>query len=173
MNSNSTTAKRKTPSYVAASTSSGCWPKASEAEAVAKATGYTRPWIRKLVRRYNAQGHAGLEDRRHHNPGQRLGLSPEQVQALEVALEQPPDDGGLWTGPKVAAWIAQVLGRPVKRHLGWRWLRRLGYTLHVPRPSHVQADPTVRALFKNAWLGPSRRATSRVSARPHRTLGDG
>jgi len=24
-----------------------------------------------------------------------------------------PADGGLWTGPKVAAWMSELLGRPV------------------------------------------------------------
>jgi transposase len=117
---------------------------------VAQATGYSCPWIRQLVRRYNARGPQGLEDRRHDNPGQRPRLAPAQVQALAAALERPTDDGGLWSGPKVARWMSGVLGGAVKPQVGWVWLRRLGYSVHAPRPCQVQADPTARAHFKKA-----------------------
>jgi len=33
-----------------------------------------------------------------------------------------PADGGLWTGPKVAAWMSELLGRPVSAQ-GWEYLR--------------------------------------------------
>jgi len=29
-----------------------------------------------------------------------------------------PADGGLWTGPKVAAWMSELLGRPVSAQRG-------------------------------------------------------
>src|SRR5688572_30517493 len=49
---------------------------------VAAVTGYTVNWIRIMVRRYNQQGPAGLDDRRHRNPGARGLLSSAQRTAL-------------------------------------------------------------------------------------------
>ena len=115
---------------------------------VAAVTGYTVNWIRTMARRYNQQGPAGLEDRRHRNPGAVGLLSPAQRQALSAALEQPPPDGGIWTGPKAAAWMAATLGRRVHPQRGWEALRRLGWTSKVPRPRHVKADPLAQAAFK-------------------------
>jgi transposase len=115
---------------------------------VAAVTGYTVNWIRAMARRYNQQGPAGLEDHRHHNPGAVGLLSPAQRQALSVALEQPSPDGGIWTGPKAAAWMAATLGRRVHPQRGWEVLRRLGWAPKVPRPRHAKADPSAQAAFK-------------------------
>jgi transposase len=130
---------------------------------VAAVTGYTVNWVRTLARRYNHLGPAGLEDRRHRNPGASGLLSATQRAALAVALEQPPPDGGVWTGPKAAAWMAATLGRRVHPQRGWETLRRLGWTSKVPRPRHAKADHTAQVAFKK----PSRRP-SRLSNRPVR-----
>jgi transposase len=61
-------------------------------------TGYSRGWIQRLARRYNAVGpDEALGDRRHHNPGarDRALLSAEQQQELKEALKKPPPDGGM------------------------------------------------------------------------------
>jgi transposase len=117
-------------------------------EQVAVVTGYTVNWVRTLAQRYNQHGPAGLGDRRHRNPG-RLGLlSAAQRAALAAALEHPPSDGGVWTGPKAAAWMAVTLGHHVHPQRGWEMLRRLGWTSKVPRPRHAKADPTVQLAFK-------------------------
>jgi transposase len=115
---------------------------------VAVVTGYTVNWIRTMARRYNQQGPVGLADRRHRNPGAVGLLSRAQRTALTAALEQPPPDGGIWTGPKAAAWMAVTLGRRVHPQRGWEVLRRLGWTSKVPRPHHAKADPTAQAAFK-------------------------
>ena len=129
---------------------------------VAAVTGYTVNWIRTLARRYNQFGAAGLEDRRHRNPGATGLLSAAQRAALAAALEQPPPDGGIWTGPKAAAWMAAKLGRRVHPQRGWETLRRLGWTSKVPRPRHAKADPTAQMAFKKTsrrWSRPSSRPT--------------
>jgi transposase len=115
---------------------------------VAAVTGYTANWVRTVARRYNQQGPAGLEDRRHRNPGAVGLLCAEQRATLAAALDQPPPDGGVWTGPKAAAWMAATLGRRVHPQRGWEVLRRLGWTSKVPRPRHVHADPVAQAAFK-------------------------
>ena len=106
---------------------------------VALVTGYGRRWITEIVRRYNTRGPAGLGDRRHQNAGARLLLDEEAKAALKAVLAEPPADGGLWTGPKVAAWMTARLGRKVWPQRGWDYLRKLGYSCQMPRPRHAKA----------------------------------
>src|SRR5574342_55208 len=53
---------------------------------VAAVTGYSQDWIRKLVRRYNAQGPGAVGDGRHSNPGRDRLLSAELEAELREAL---------------------------------------------------------------------------------------
>jgi transposase len=119
-------------------------------EQVAASTGYSVKWIRTVAQRYNRNGPSGLGDLRHRNPGQPGLLSAAQRTALATVLDRQPPDGGLWTGPKVAAWMAATLGRPVHPQRGWEMLRRLGLRPKVPRPHHVKADPAAQAAFKKS-----------------------
>jgi transposase len=116
--------------------------------AVVAATGYSAGWIATIVGRYNRDGAAGIGDQRHRNPGAQPLLSAAQQAALRAALATPAPDGGRWTGPKVAAWMAEALGHPVHAQRGWEYLRRLGMTPQVPRPAHTAADPAAQAAFK-------------------------
>src|SRR5262245_22008014 len=108
------------------------------AERAAEAVGLSDVWVRKLVHRYNAQGPGGLEDGRKSN-GAPPRLSPAQQAELFAALQAEPPDGGLWTGPKVAAFALARFGVRVGNQTGWEWLRRLGFRLKVPRPRHPRA----------------------------------
>jgi transposase len=121
------------------------------AEQVAAVTGYTANWVRTIAQRYNQHGPAGLGDRRHRNTGAAGLLSASQQADLARVIEQPSPDGGMWTGPKVAAWMAASLGRPIHPQRGWEVLRRLGWTPKVPRPRHAKADPQAQAVFKKAY----------------------
>jgi transposase len=116
--------------------------------AVGASTGYSPTWIYAIVRRYNAAGAAGVGDRRRRNPGAAPLLAADALAALRAALAHPAPDGGAWTGPKVARWMADRLGRPVGPQRGWEYLRRLGYSPQLPRPRHAQADPAAQAAFK-------------------------
>ena len=106
---------------------------------VAATTGYRRRWIAEIVRRYNEDGPEGLGDRRRANAGARPLLSAEDEAGLRAVLAAPPPDGGLWTGPKVAARMATRLGREVRPQRGWDYLRKLGHGPQVPRPRHAKA----------------------------------
>jgi len=134
---------------------------------VAASTGYSPRWIGQLAQRYNAAGPAGLGDHRHQNPGSARLLSAAQEAQLAAALEGPAPDGGLWTGPKVAAWITATTGRAVSDHLGWVSLRRGGFTPRRPRPRHAGADAAAQAAFPKPSRPPSRR--SRRSIPPPRS----
>lgn len=116
--------------------------------AVVAATGYSTRWVQEVVRRYNREGDGAVADGRHANPGAVPLLNAEQRQALDTALDAPPLDGGMWSGPKVAAWMAAMLGRTVAVQRGWEYLRRLDRTPQVPRPHHADADPAGQAAFK-------------------------
>jgi transposase len=106
---------------------------------VAAVTGYGQRWIAEIVRRYNAGGASGLGDQRARNTGARPLLNQEDEVALRDTLAGPPADGGLWTGPKVAAWMTARLGRKVWPQRGWDYLQKLGYRSQVPRPRHAKA----------------------------------
>lgn len=107
--------------------------------AVAAQVGLTPAWVRTILRRWNAAGPAGLADRRAAANGGRPKLSAEQQAALFEALQGRPDDGGLWTGPKVAAYARDRWGVTVRPETGWRWPKDLGLSLQVPRPRNPGA----------------------------------
>lgn len=120
--------------------------------AIARQVGLHQEWVRTIVHRYIADGPDGLTDRRRTNPGQPPLVSPEVRAELQARLADPPDDGGLWTGPKVAAWLSQRLERAVAPQRAWEVLRSMGYTLQRPRPANVHADPDAQAAFKKGGL---------------------
>jgi transposase len=123
---------------------------------VSEVTGYSRGWVRKIARRYNEGGLEGLGDRRHQNPGAReRALLDEEGQAeLREALLSGPAPasvgGRMWSGPKVALWIEQRNGlEKVHAQRGWEYLRKVGMSPQVPRPSNAKgADPSEREAFK-------------------------
>jgi transposase len=118
---------------------------------VARITGLSEPWVAEIVRRYNEAGPDGLGDRRTRNVGAKPLLGAEDEAALRAALAAPPADGGLWTGPKVAAWMSARLGRRVWPQRGWDYLKKLGYSSQVPRPRHAKAaSPEQQAEYKKA-----------------------
>ena len=117
--------------------------------AVMAATGYSRGWVQQVAKRYNAGGPAALGDQRHRNPGgaARALLDEAGRQELRVALAGDAPDGGLWSGRKVAEWIARKAGRAVGPQRGWEYLRCPGHAPQAPRPAHAEADPAERAAF--------------------------
>ena len=122
--------------------------KSEKTAQVAAIVGCTTDCVRKLRRHYNADGEEALRDKRKTNGGRPFLDAPQQA-SLEKALSAPPVDGGLWTGPKVAAWISGTLKRPVSAVTGWKYLRRLGWTLQRPRPQHqASATPEAQQTFR-------------------------
>ncbi|MGH3145860.1 MAG: helix-turn-helix domain-containing protein [Rubrobacter sp.] len=119
---------------------------------VCEVTGYSPGWVRRIARRYNERGVEGLGDRRHANPGAReRALLDEEGQAeLREALLGPPPGGGMWSGPKVARWIAQRNAlEKVHVQRGFEYLRKIRYSPQVPRPSNAKgADSEEREAFK-------------------------
>jgi transposase len=79
---------------------------------------YSRSWIYELVWGYNRLGPESLGDKRHQNPGKPTLLNDEQQALLWQVLQEPPPDGDLWDGPKVAQWMSELLGRPIHPQRG-------------------------------------------------------
>jgi transposase len=129
---------------------------------VASMLGYTARWVRTIVGRWNKAGEQAILDHRRTLPGARPLLSLEQQKELDQALDQPPADGGLWSGPKVAAWMQERLGRPVDKRRGWDYLQRLGYSTRVPRPQHEDSDEPTQQAFKKTARG-GRQAAAGIS----------
>jgi transposase len=126
--------------------------KGGVANDVAKRVGRSSGWMTTLARRYNRLGAAGVADQRiEPMPSPPPTLSAKQAQALATALRGPAPDGGLWTSPKVAAWIKQKTGKAVHKTTAWRAMRAAGFTLQVPRPRHQQtATEAEQAAFKKS-----------------------
>jgi len=134
--------------------------------------GYTARWVRTVIQRWNSQGEEGLRDHRHETDVSRPLLSAEQQQELARALQEPPEDGGLWSGPKVAQWMQRLLGREIAPQRGWDYLQRVGYSSRVPRPQHAKADHEAQEAFKKTARAGRGRA-SRSSAQERGTLEHG
>lgn len=118
-----------------------------KSEEVARIVGYCVPWVREIAVRYNREGAAAMRDGRHENPGAAPLLEAALQQELAVAIEQPPEVGGMWSGPRVAGWMERRLGRKVHVQRGWDYLRRLGFTPQRPRPKHPEGDPAAQESF--------------------------
>ena len=119
---------------------------------VAQVTGYGRRWVAEVVRRYYEDGPKGLGDRRRGNAGAGPLPGAGDEAALRAALAKPPADGGLWTGPKVAAWMATRPGREAWPQQGWACLRKVGYSARRPGPRHAEAASLEeQAAHKKSW----------------------
>lgn len=117
----------------------------------ARLVGLYPNYARRIIRRYNAEGPAGVRDRRltQTPPIRPPLLTAEQQAELAAAITRPAPGGGVWTGPVVARWIAQKTGRDrVAAQRGHDYLNRLRMSPQLPRPRHHDADPAAQAAFK-------------------------
>jgi transposase len=144
---------------------------------VAATVSYAQRWVERLLARYNAQGPQALGDLRRRNGTSPSVLRPDLLDKLKARLLEPPPDGGLWTSPKVAAWMASELGlAAVLPQRGWEALKAIGWSVQKPRPRHpAAATPEEREAFKKSWsrLSPRREPSTRTrqskSGRPTST----
>jgi transposase len=124
-----------------------------QASLAARRVGRSSAWMTKLARRYNLKGPDAVPNQRGDSIGRKPHLSKQAALELDKALHGPAPDGGLWTAPKVVSWIKDRTGAQVDKSTAWRYLRRLGFTLQVPRPAHrKKASPNEQEAFKKNWL---------------------
>src|SRR5918997_3941537 len=139
---------------------------------VAEVLAFVPRWVTQLAARYNASGPAALGDGRRRNGKAASLLTPDLLAALAERVTAPPEDGGVWSGPKVAGWMARRLDlAKVHPQRGWEALRRIGWSVQAPRPRprHARAaSPERQAAVRG---GPRRRAPRpgrRIPAPPSR-----
>jgi transposase len=106
--------------------------------------------VRDWVVRFNAEGPAGLVDRKA--PGQVPRLTPEQLAALARAVEAGPKpyvDGVVrWRLGDLAAWLRGEFGVSVSETTVSRALKRLGFRVLTARPQAHGQDPEAMEAFK-------------------------
>src|SRR3954469_11795579 len=121
-------------------------------EEAARAAGMDRQTLRDWVHRYNAQGLAGLRDRRR--PGPRPRLTPEQEAELEGVVEREPDpdrDGVVrWRRVDLQALIEARYGVALHARSVGKVLRRLGFARLSVRPRPPKADAAAQEALKKA-----------------------
>jgi hypothetical protein len=134
----------------------------------------------RLLARDNAHGPQALGDLRRRNGTSPTILRPDLLEKLKDRLREPPPDGGLWTSPKVARWMAGELGlAQVLPQRGWEALQAIGWSVQKPRPRHpASATPEEREAFKKSWSRPSLRRelstrTSRSRSGPQMSTASG
>jgi transposase len=148
----------------------------SRAEA-AKACGMDRQTLRDWVHRYNAEGIAGLSDRRP--PGRKPHLTPEQQAEVAGWVERGPDpetDGVVrWRRVDLRARIERAFAVRLHPATVGKVLRKLTFRRLSVRPQHPQSDPAEQEAFRgaspNACRPPSprpRRASRSRSGSPTR-----
>ena len=138
---------------------------------VAAVLAFAPRWVEELASRYNALGPTALGDQRRRNGRAASLLREDVLAALAERLRSPPEEGGLWSGPKVAAWMARHLGlEHVHPQRGWEALKRIEWSLQAPRPRHPRAaTPEQRAAFGGGSTPPSPRPRRRIRTAPSRS----
>jgi transposase len=133
---------------------------------VAEMTSFGQRWIEQLAARYNAEGPESLGDLRRRNGSTATVLKPELLDKLRLRLKEPPDDGGLWTSAKVAAFLACELGlEKVATQRGWEALKACGMSIQVPRPKNPKsASPEEAAAFKKTSKTPLQRKPRNIQS---------
>jgi transposase len=137
-----------------------------DVDEVAELLSFSVRWVRSLVKRYNESGPGLLGDQRKHNGTAPKILTPEALAALKERLKAGPDDGGLWSGPKIARWLAQYHGlKSVHDQRGWDALIAIAYSIQQPRPRHPKtATAEDRARLKKSFAALSRRSAASIPA---------
>ena len=118
----------------------------------AETCGMDRQTLRDWVHRSNAEGFAGLTNRRGASRPPRL--APAQVAVLVSWVEAGPDpsvDGVVrWRRQDLRTRIAERFGVELHKRTVSKYLAALGYRRLSVRPRHPKTDPEAQDAFKKA-----------------------
>lgn len=127
-------------------------------EAVARKYGTDSDQVRLWIKRYNAEGLKGLEDK--PGKGAKRRLSERQEAALKKALGKTPRKSGvrtnLWSGRAVREYLKKRSWFSCSIPETYVLLHRLGFTLQRPGRNPVEADPKAEAVFLKELRGKKR-----------------
>jgi transposase len=116
----------------------------------AEICGMDRQTLRDWVHRYNAEGLAGLANRRA--PARARRLSPAQIAELAAWVEAGPDparDGVVrWRRVDLTRRIAAAFDVELHERTVGKYLAAQGYRRLSVRPRHPKADPEAQEAFK-------------------------
>lgn len=118
--------------------------------AIAEFFGVHRTTVPEWIKRVNAEGLAGLDER--SGRGRPARLTNDQRVALRDQLQSPPSKygltGNLWTGKLLRDHIAAEFGVHYQLAAMYLLFKELGFTLQRPTKQHLGANPEQQAEFK-------------------------
>ena len=116
----------------------------------AESCGMDRQTLRDWVHRYNAEGLAGLGNRR--GPARRRRLTPAQMAEFTAWVEAGPDparDGVVrWRRKDLKQRVATAFAVELHERTVGKYLAAEGYRRLSVRPHHPKADPDAQEAFK-------------------------
>ena len=141
----------------------------TDRRSAAEACGMDRQTLRDWVHHYNAEGLAGLRERR--TSGHKSPLGEVERQALMALLESGPDPAvhGVvrWRRVDLQKVLKEKHGIVVHERTVGKYLEALGYRRLSVRPQHPDADPEAQEAFKKtspkSW---QRRSRQRLKLSP-------
>lgn len=87
-----------------------------------------------------------------HQRGNRSKLTPQQRKELEKILDENPQKQGvpfkLWTTTLVQYIIYKLYHISYTQSAIWKLVKRLNFSLKVPRPENIKANKKAKELFK-------------------------
>lgn len=115
---------------------------------VLEITQYAVTSARGLIDRYHRLGLAGLRDGRHDNAGAPTVLSADEQQRVAARLQADFEQGIVWDGKELQAWIKQDFGKDVYLSRTYEFMRSAGLSPQKPRPHHAKGDTALQEAFK-------------------------
>ena len=119
-------------------------------KAAAQTCGMDRQTLRDWVHRYNAEGLAGLSNRRGAPRSRRLdaGQLGELVSWLEAGPDPAVDGVVRWRRQDLQRRITDRFGVELHERTVGKYLAALGYRRLSVRPRHPRTDPEAQEAFK-------------------------
>lgn len=116
----------------------------------AETCGMGRQTLRDWVHRYNAEGLAGLSNRRGAPRPRRLdaGQVAELVSWLEAGPDPAVDGVVRWRRQDLRARLTSAFGVEMHERTVGKYLAALGYRRLSVRPRHPKTDPEAQEAFK-------------------------
>ena len=119
-------------------------------EEVADVLGRSIRTIQYCIRRFNANGFAGL--REVDGRGRPNSLTADDIERINAELRKSPEESGyqqsMWNGKLLSHHLEMKYGKPLGVRQCQRLFRKLGFRLRKPRPVIAKANPELQKAFK-------------------------